>query len=96
MRIARRSVVSSAFLLVALSLAAGPISAANAGSVDSAGTPAESDAVTVKMQSPTPTTGTDATDAAVAAGLVLAVGGLTVFTARSIRHRPRRLSRRAR
>ena len=108
MRITRRSVVSSVLLLAAICLAPVPISAANAGSVDSAGgvdstggidsagTIADSEAVTVDKRYPAPTTGTDATDAAVAVGLALAVGGLTVFTARSIRQRPRRSSSRAR
>ena len=96
MRITRRSLVSSVLLLAAICLAPVPISAANAGSVDSAGTIADSEAVTVDKRYPAPTTGTDATDAAVAVGLALAVGGLTVFTARSIRQRPRRSSSRAR
>jgi hypothetical protein len=42
---------------------------------------------------PSPTTGTPATDVAVAAGIAIAVGGLTVFTAHSIRRRPRRSRR---
>ena len=63
-----------------------------AGPIAAATTPAEPGASPARptAASTTPTTGTAATDAAVSAGLLLAVGGFSVFAARSMRRRPSR------